>query len=240
MIRHMNSLVVSLLLHTLLLAGLYITIDSIVLTSSPKEEKRVCLNLSCCVENAEVPKKQEPISQVKPIEKKVVKTKKEKPKTTKVKKKVFVKEVKKREIKKEVVQNEPLLQEPEVQSQTLKATHEKSKVVVTPKKSEIVMKESSAITAQREYVNTNLVKISQLLQENLYYPRRARKRGTQGEVLVKFTLSKNAEVSAVEVLSSTSDILSRGAIRTIENLSFKFPKPKEDLTLKVPILYKLN
>jgi len=95
-------------------------------------------------------------------------------------------------------------------------------------------------TPQEEYVEENLAKIIELLQENLYYPRRARKRGVQGEVVVSFKLSTSAEVSDVKIVSSQSDILSRGAIRTIENLSFKFPKPKENLDLSVPIYYKLQ
>jgi protein TonB len=80
----------------------------------------------------------------------------------------------------------------------------------------------------------------QLLQENLYYPRRARKRGIIGEVLVKFKLSMDAKVYSIEVLSSKSDILSRAAIKTIEDLSGKFPKPNKELTLNVPINYTLT
>jgi protein TonB len=86
----------------------------------------------------------------------------------------------------------------------------------------------------------NLEKIVALLKENLYYPRRARKRGVEGEVLVSFRLLKNAEVCDIKVLNSPSDILSRGAIRTLEELSSKFPKPEQELNLKVPIYYKLH
>jgi protein TonB len=103
-----------------------------------------------------------------------------------------------------------------------------------------VEKEPLTVSPQKKYVEDNLAKIIELLQENLYYPRRARKRGVEGEVIVKFKLSTTSEVSNIKVLSSNSDILSRGAIRTIENLSFKFPKPSEDLDLKVPIYYKLH
>lgn len=95
-------------------------------------------------------------------------------------------------------------------------------------------------TVAEIYVDENLKEIVTLLQENLYYPRRARRRGLEGDVVVKFKLSKNAVVSSIEVVSSQSDILSRGAIKTIENLSTVFPKPKEELVLKVPISYKLK
>ncbi len=86
----------------------------------------------------------------------------------------------------------------------------------------------------------HIAKIIQLLQENLYYPRRARKNGTIGQVTVRFKLSTNAVAHSIEVLSSKSEILSRAAIKTIENLSGEFPKPEEELILHVPINYSLK
>ena len=92
----------------------------------------------------------------------------------------------------------------------------------------------------QEYMNENIKKISKLLSENLYYPRSARKRNIQGKVMVKFKLSRSAKAYDIEVTSSQSEILSRAAIRTIENLSEKFPSPQEELLLHVPISYRLN
>ena len=77
------------------------------------------------------------------------------------------------------------------------------------------------------------------MQDNLYYPRRARKKGITGEVMVKFTLGVDAIVSNVEVLKSEKEILSRAAIKTIQDLSGEFPKPDEALSISVPISYKL-
>ena len=90
------------------------------------------------------------------------------------------------------------------------------------------------------YMNEHMQQLVKLLQENLYYPRSARKRGIQGRVVVKFTLQQDATVSYIEVVSSKNEILSRAAVLTIENLSGKFPKPKEKLTLHVPIQYDLK
>ncbi|MDQ7067100.1 MAG: energy transducer TonB [Sulfurimonas sp.] len=73
----------------------------------------------------------------------------------------------------------------------------------------------------------------------MYYPRRARKRGIEGEVLVRFTLSVEAKISDVEILSSSSEVLSRGALQTIKNIDYKLPKPKQKITFNVPISYKL-
>lgn len=101
-------------------------------------------------------------------------------------------------------------------------------------------KDTVSIEKTKEYIDNHKNLIAQLLKENLYYPRSARKRGITGAVIVKFFLSKNSLVHSIQILSSKSDILSRGAIKTITNLSGKFPAPKDDITLIVPIKYSLK
>lgn len=101
-------------------------------------------------------------------------------------------------------------------------------------------KESKKINFTKEYIDKNKDLIVKLLKENLYYPRSARKRGIVGEIVVKFTLSKDALVYSLEIISSKSDILSRGALKTITDLSGKFPSPKEEIILIVPINYSLK
>ncbi|MEA2098773.1 MAG: TonB family protein [Campylobacterota bacterium] len=93
---------------------------------------------------------------------------------------------------------------------------------------------------QAEYMDKNIKEIIELLKDNLYYPRSARKRGITGEVIVKFKLCVDAHTSSIEIISSSSKILSRASIKTIENLSGKFPKPKEELLLQIPINYNLK
>ena len=93
---------------------------------------------------------------------------------------------------------------------------------------------------EQEYISEHIRKISQLLSENLYYPRSARKRNIQGAVIVKFTLSTSALAYNIEIVSSKNEILSRAAIKTIEDLSGSFPRPSEELVLHVPITYKLS
>jgi len=104
----------------------------------------------------------------------------------------------------------------------------------------IYTKKIKEIDVAKQYVDNNKELIIQLLKNNLYYPRSARKRGITGEILVKFILSKAALVHSLEIISSKSDILSRGALKTINSLSGKFPAPKEEITLIVPINYSLN
>jgi len=109
------------------------------------------------------------------------------------------------------------------------------KIVETPKETV----PSSEELAQ-EYIEDNIVRIVKLLQDNLYYPRRARKRGVTGEVMVKFTIGADSKVRDVEVLKANKEILSRAAVKTIQDLSGEFPKPKEELTISVPIVYLLK
>ena len=92
---------------------------------------------------------------------------------------------------------------------------------------------------KEDYIDKHIEKIRQLIKDNLYYPRSARRRRIVGDVVVRFNISKNGETFDIKVLSSSHDILSRAAVKTIENLSGSFPKPKENLVLKIPINYKL-
>ncbi|MFK5938916.1 MAG: energy transducer TonB [Sulfurimonas sp.] len=93
---------------------------------------------------------------------------------------------------------------------------------------------------QKQYINDNLAKISLLLSDNLYYPRRARKRGIVGKVILKFNILQDGSVNAVKIISSNSEILSKAATKTIKNLSGKFPKPNQKLSIQIPIEYKLQ
>lgn len=90
------------------------------------------------------------------------------------------------------------------------------------------------------YVNEHLATIARLLRENLYYPKLARKRHIEGEVLAAFTLQTDGTISDVTVKKHARDILDRAAVRTIESLSGRLPHPKNPLTLEVPIRFVLK
>ena len=242
--RHSLSILVSLLLHTILLVLLFLSYKYIYPKFSTPKETRVCIKLNCIApshtEEVTTPKKVPAVK--KTVEKKKIK-----------KEKIEKKKV--RAVKKVPVKKTPvtLVFEQKLEPKKKEKVQEKAKaeivvkpVIVKEKKSisqntvEILLPQESEKTDEEVYVEENLNLIVQLLQENLYYPRRARKRGVEGDVLVRFKLSKNAEISGLEVLSSKSDILSRGALKTIENIASQLPKPKENLTLSVPISYRLN
>lgn len=239
MIRHTSSLVISLLIHLILFGALLVSIDSVVSLFSQKKEHRVCVNLCCKIEHEIEHEIESPLrsKKVEKIQKnKTPKKRKVEPNNIPVKQTILPKKT----LKSKPQKTEPKQDMGEVlETKSEPPTRKKSRVVVTPQKS-VVIREETPVSAEKKYVDNNIVQIAKLLQENLYYPRRARKRGLEGEVIVRFVLLADAKVSSVKVLSSTNDILSRAAIKTIENLSLKFPKPTEKLTLSVPILYKLN
>jgi protein TonB len=79
-----------------------------------------------------------------------------------------------------------------------------------------------------------------MLQENFYYPLSARKRGIQGEVVVKFTLLKNSSIKDIIIIKSSQGLLDSAAQKTIEALDGKLPAPSEDLVLELPINYRLH
>ncbi|WP_345993539.1 TonB family protein [Sulfurimonas sp. HSL-1716] len=260
MIRHSSSFSISLIFHILVLVFAVLMYNY---ASSQREKRRVAVDLSRCVMNCEcgcMPKAEEKIKQTPPkpkeppkkkiekkikkkIEKKTVKkVAKKEPKKVLVKKtpeKPIEKEVKKIVETKEVVEKTP----PPAASTSVEEEAPQEKVPVekedTAKQEEQKLQERKR-TLQKRYINENLQKIVQMLKDNLYYPTRARKRGIEGDVVVKFTLLKNSEIKDVTIIKHSHDILDSSAVKTIENLQGKLPAPSEEMVLEVPINYRLN
>ena len=237
MIRHSSSFFFSLIFHTALFILLFFAWQNIPSVKKVDCEEKYCMKL-CNVINEKKP--------VKPIVKPTPKPKPKKIKQEKPKPKPVVKKV-------TIVKEEPVVV-PEVEEEIVEEVQEeviqKSEEVLEPieqvaatevvEQDRVEDKDTKTKRLEQDYLQEHIAKIAELLRENLYYPRRARKRGIVGEVNVKFTLSRDGEVHSIEIISSNSEILSRAAIRTIENSSGEFPKPSEELTLHVPINYELK
>ncbi|MEN4053992.1 MULTISPECIES: energy transducer TonB [Sulfurimonas] len=249
MTKHSKSLLLSILIHSMLLGGIFYAYNEVSSFIGDKKEKRVCIKLgsiqSIATQTQESKKEEKKVEKVK---KTVKKTPQKKPPKQKVKKKPLPKKViplqKKKEVIKppqeiekveeeQLVKEDVIIEQDECPAQQQKS-QSKNKIIEAQQQNRQI--ESS----KDRYMNRHLAEIAQLLQENLYYPRRARKRGIEGKVVVKFTLTQDAEVINSKILSSSDEILSRGALRTLENLSGEFPKPDEELTLTVPISYSLH
>lgn len=73
------------------------------------------------------------------------------------------------------------------------------------------------------------------------YPRIARMRKMEGEVVLEFILDINGSLEEVRILSSTaSEILNKSAIKAVYRASKDFPIPSQKVKIKVPIVYSLR
>ena len=236
---HSKSLLLSIFIHLLLL-GMFIYVYMLSVKTVPaSQEKRICVNLKCIkkVEPKSIEKKK--VLEHKKVEKKPVK---------KVSKKVPKKELPVKKAKKTLHQS-PKKEEPK---KVIKPAQEQTRSSVVTKKKEIssqpkvdTVHTQKCMTPTKEsleniYIKNNLDKIATLIHDNLYYPRRARKRGIEGVVVVRFHLHKDGTVKSAHIITSEQEILSRAALKTINELSGEFPKPAEELTLTVPIHYQLD
>lgn len=252
MIRHSSSFFISLVFHILLALALFYAYKTIskVEKKAQSSEKRVKIALCNIQKNQPAPKQEvssKPnIKKVVPLVKKQVLKKKKiiekkikvTPKKTKIQK-PLPKPIKKIKAKKTEVKKEQIKEvlTTKVQKAPLPIpTKEEAPVITTP----IETKHEKSVRLENDYINKNIQKITQLLRDNLYYPRSARKRGITGKIIVKFKLSTSGKAHSIEVIESKSEVLSRAAIRTIENIEEEFPVPPEELVLHVPINYTLR
>lgn len=174
---------------------------------------------------------------VKPQENKPKQTE-EKPKKN-VEKKIEKREEEKVELKREEqTSNETRVQKSEIVAEPQKSVAQEIRKEIASEQK--VVPPLEAKPYHQEYSELNAQKIVELLREHLYYPRSARQKGIVGVVKVKFTLDVDAKVYNITVVESSDEILSRAAIKTIEELSTKFPKPASKTTLTVPINYSLT
>jgi len=236
MIRQRTPLIISLIIHFIFFILIFLGYEAITTLLKNREvveEKKVCVQL-CTISNRLLnPTK--PLPKVKKTEKKIVKKLEKKvTKVQKIEKKKSVVAKKQQPIEKKIEKLPPKNVEKLVEKITNIETKREAKV------KEEESKQVKSPNLEQEYIDENIQKIRELIIENLYYPRSARKRGIVGEVVVAFKLLKSAEVTNIIIISSEKNILSRAAKKTLENLSFEFPKPKKSITLHVPIMYQLN
>jgi periplasmic protein TonB len=234
MIRHSSSFFISLLVHTIFIFALFSIFEELAYKNTMEEKKYLSIEL-CKVSHENQNQHQKQTTQKKIEDKKIIK--KELPKVKQVKREL----PKVKPIKKELLKVKPVKKEIKKPQENPLSV---DKPIVAQVKSQITIKEESDeeknTRLQQEYIDKNIQKIRELIVENLYYPLRAKRQGIVGKVIVKFHLSKDSNVNGINVVSSDNEILSRAAIKTIENLSNKFPSPQNEITLHVPIIYKLN
>ncbi len=244
MIRHKRSFFISLSVHALLFFSIYFAWSTVSKTQKTDLEHKICVEL-CRVEQEEKSIESQP--KIKPQPKQKPKPK-QKPEPKPKKEQTPPKPI--QEVVKDIIPE--ITEIPQSKPDT---TIVKAEKTVSVSEEIIESKEVSVHVAQKpqkenvkqeqdnikdKYIKLNTQKISALIRDNLYYPMAARKRNITGRVSIKFTLGVDAKVYNIKIVDSSSDILSRAAIKTIEELSGKFPKPKQEITLSLPIDYSLN
>ena len=257
MIRHSSSFFLSLLLHIAILAVVFFIYKGVSSIEKPKVEKKICVKLCTLKKEKRTSKQKTKIKKIaksKPIVKKSKKKKLVKLKPKNIKKfKPKPKKVKKKTKPKPKKIVKVIKKKPEPKIEPIIYTEITKEKYVQHKEEDIydeIQKETEIVESQTEeeriqevrekYIDNHEDEIRKLINDNLYYPRRARKRRIQGEVKVRFTLSQDAKISDINVISSKSDILTRAAIKTLQKLSDKFPKPSETLIINIPIEYRLK
>jgi len=83
------------------------------------------------------------------------------------------------------------------------------------------------------------------IERHKFYPRKARRRGHEGQALVAFVLQADGRITGVEVRrSSGSDLLDRAAVEALEKLARYQPIPealqRHRWALRVPINFALD
>ena len=158
-------------------------------------------------------KKEEPIIQKKPIQKKL-------PKKEIIKE---VKEIKKEPVEKVKPQEKMVEESPKIKEEIENKPH--SKVVETKDE-------------KQEYLDKHLAKIRELINENIIYPKRAKKLNIQGIVTIRFKILEDGNIVEIEVMQGHK-FLQKATIEAIQNASKLFPKVKNSIEIQIPIEFKL-
>lgn len=86
-----------------------------------------------------------------------------------------------------------------------------------------------------------LSKIRDAISAHNQYPRMARIRKIEGEVIVEFILSQNGIIEELRVIESRAEeILQKSALKAVQKAARFFPLPSQKVRIRVPIVYHLK
>ena len=252
--KSISSLILSISFHILLIVALvtsYLNIQETLESNKTSNKKLLCINLTSY--------RQSPTQEPKKNKLKTNNEKREIKKRTKEKAKKHVqniqrkiKKIKKKKqkhvlaIKKEAAK--PITKKKnkaKIYNGTKTKITQKTSIMNADKKALQIKKCSVTTTKLKQknytgkYRSQNINTIRKLIVENLYYPRKARKRHIEGIVKVRFKLTQSGKITKIQILSDSPKILSKAAITTIENIEKLLPHPNEDIIITLPIVYKL-
>ena len=150
-------------------------------------------------------------------------------------------EIKKPIIKKEIKQK--------VEKKQIEKTIEVNKKLedtpIKPIKNEVVKEQTiqkdiqiAKVDEKKDYLNKHLLEIRNLINENIHYPKRAKKLSIEGIVIVKFKINENGTVENITILEG-HEFLQNATIQAIEEASKSFPKTNGSIEIQIPIEFKL-
>lgn len=218
MTRYLFSFFITLVLYTSAFALVFLSFSSFETKKINKKEKKISLNFV----QLEKEKQVAPIVQ----EKKVIKKEKlEKKIEKKIPKKVKPKKVLEKKVVKQKEEIKELIKENKVEE--LKIDTEEKKELSKPKYS-----------YEEEFLKEHLLAIQRIIQKHVKYSNKAKRLNIEGEVLVKFKLTKNGIEGDILTLSGHR-LLRKSTIKAIIEASAYFPEVKKNIIIKIPITYKL-
>lgn len=129
--------------------------------------------------------------------------------------------------------------EPEEQVKEVEQTKDEEKQESSNTTSE--GSQAEALAYNEGVTDEFLAKIQMAISRKNKYPRIARIRGLEGEVMVEFILNMDGTMQGLKIIQSTAgDILNDSAIRAVQSASKDFPLPTQRVRIKIPIAYTLK
>ena len=192
---------------------------------------------------------EEPIIE-KPIEEKIEKEAEETPKEIipkEIKKEVKKPIEKKKEITKKTIIPKKLKPIKEVENQEITKKMQIVEDIVVNKDIQIQETPTTPIPQtnanqiendKKAYLDENLLKIRNLINQNVKYPKRARKLSIEGIVTVKFKILENGTIENLIIIDGHK-FLQEATIEAIQEASKNFPKANTSIEIQIPIEYKI-
>jgi protein TonB len=92
--------------------------------------------------------------------------------------------------------------------------------------------------------NNGLEEFRDYVQKNLQYPRKVKKAGIEGEVLVKFAVDTTGRVVDTEIITTADSALNREALRVVSSSPLWTPGKKDGKPVKVsyviPVIFRID
>ena len=110
-------------------------------------------------------------------------------------------------------------------------------------KQEIIQNKSANKEISKKEQQKYITLVRELIKQNLFYPRLAKRMHIEGVVHISFVVKKSGEVTDIAVLSASNSLLKKGAIKTINSISpppFPFGLGRDRLELSIPIEFRLK